>query len=178
MSDSITRAELRQKLQGWIPAALDADEVVNAVALALHEQPRPVELDLLDPNTLFAWRSEDVPVIEPALRVLGELVAAGFAPSMLGVTLVELVGFLIRLRRNRAKLQDPGQIAVLLALRDGPPGGLSATSIAEQLARSANPPLAGRNQVETVLDLLATPAKPERPHPLVAREGNLWKTLV
>jgi hypothetical protein len=178
----LTRSALREKILAWIPEGPESEDVVSGVVLAVIDpelRTRPMERDLLKPDTLYAWRSEDVPIVEPALRLLGELVAGGFvSPTFIGVGVVELVTVLIKLRRHRAAVRAPGEVAVLLCLRDGPPGGMSASGIAERLAREAKPALSGRAEVVRVLDELATPRQGTRPHALVERDGNLWKALV
>jgi len=182
MTENLNRRELKLKLEEWIPEGMDSEAVTAGVAGALlpaEDRTRPIERGLLGDDALYAWRSDDVPIVESALKSLGEVVASGLlAPAFLGLTLVELVTFLVRLRRNRARLTDPGLIAVLLLLKDGPPGGMSATDLAKGLERMASPPFAGRSEVERALDTLAAPKKGERPHPLVERDGNLWKSLV
>jgi hypothetical protein len=181
MSDEkISHDELTEKIRSWIAPGVDVKDAVDGVAAYLRgPQARPIERDLLDRKTLYAWSNEDAPIVEPALRVAGELVAGGFLnPTFVGVTLYELVTYLIRLRRNRARLTDPGQIAVLLALRDGPKGGMSATKITEVLTKSAPAPLSDVDAVEKVLDVLSTSDNEGRPHALVKCTGNLWSSLV
>jgi hypothetical protein len=152
---------------------------MSAVERALNPVTRPLERDLLDSKVRYAWRTEDVPIVESALKLLGELVAGGFlSPAFLGAGLVELVGLLIRLRKNRAAIRDPAQLAVLLALRDGPPGGMTALAVSKELAKADKPLVNGRSEVEKVLQTLATPEKDLRPQPLVQRIENTWKSLV
>jgi|SRR6266850_1840560 len=182
MAETLTRAELKQKIKKWIPKQADAEEVVSGVAIALtppKDRTRVLERGIGERGVRYAWSTKDVPVVESGLKLFGELLTGGtFSPKLLGMSVVELVTFLIRLRQNRARLTDPGLIAVLLILRDGPKSGMSATAIAKALAVQPKPPLSGRTEVEQALDTLATPKKGERPHPLVERDGNLWMTRV
>jgi hypothetical protein len=182
MSEMLTRDQLRERIESFIPPQTNADEVVAAVGLALTEPEavtRPIERDLLVKKRLYAWSEKDVPVVEPALRILGELVTGGFfSPKFIGVSIAEMVGFLIRLRTHRSKLDDPALIAVLLTLTTGPKGGLSASAIADRLAAEATAPLAGVTAVERALETLATPDGDDRPHALVERSGSVWKSLV
>jgi len=179
MTKNLTLAQFRAEFDQWIPSQAPTDEVIAGVASALSDRTRPIERGLGDSETLYAWSSEDVPVVQPALKLLGELISGGFlSPKFLGVALSELVAFLIKLRKNRAEIRDPKLIAVLLTLRDGPAGGMSASDIAAVLAKASNPPLTERNDVETALDDLATAGKHGRPHPLVERSSNLWRSRV
>lgn len=182
MDEMLTRLEIKRKLEPWLVEGLPADEIVKGVLVALEDSTkltRPIEKGILGDRAIYAWRSEDVPVVEPALRLLGELLAGGFvSPKALGVGIAELVTFLVRLRRERARVEDPKHIAVLLRLREGPSGGLSVTSLAEQLAELPDSPFEGRSDVERILEELATPAAGERPHALVERRGMLWRALV
>src|SRR5215510_11904185 len=138
MPKTLTRDELKQKIKKWIPKQVEADEVVSGVAIALtppEERTRVLERGIGERGVRYAWSTEDVPIVESALKLFGELLAGqALSPKFLGTTVVEAVTFLIRLRRNRARITDPGLIAVLLVLRDGPKSGMSATAISKALA--------------------------------------------
>lgn len=176
----ITQNQLREEVGPWVPAGLNADEVIEGVALALvprAERTLPLLPNPLKSNVLYAWSEDDASATKLGLSLLGELWQAlitGHAGLVsLGIAVKEAVCFLIDLKRHHVTVRDPLQIKILLLLRDAD-AGLSAEQIRARFGAGA-PPLA---DIERALDSLANAEAARGPRPLVRSDRMIWKLLV
>jgi hypothetical protein len=182
----ISGAKLLEMAAKAAPEGVDPNAVAFGIAMAItppEELVLPVEQDLLHwGKVIYAWHEEDASATDLALEVLPHILGV-FKPGpegliSLGVSLKELVAFLVNLHRHRVRIADPLKIAVLLKLRDSD-AGLTASQIAKRL-----PAIEGHNAPPSVLDVEAALHALENekaksgPKPLVRADGAIWKSLV
>jgi hypothetical protein len=176
----ITQKQLREEVAALVPTGIDADQVVEGVALALVPRSKrtlPLVVNPFKNDVLYAWSEDDASATKLALNLLFELGAALFTGHAglvnLGIGVKETVCFLIDLRRHHVTVRDPLQIKILLLLRDQDTG-LSAQEIRARFG-TGGPTL---GDIEHALHSLADAEAKGGPRPLVRSERTNWKILV
>jgi hypothetical protein len=175
----ISPSELRKEVEHLVPAGLNADDVIEGVALALvppSDRKLPLVRNPFRDNVLYAWSEDDASATKLALNLLGELAQALFAGHAsllnLGIATKEVVCFLIDLNRHHVQIRDPLQIKILMLLRDSDTG-LSADQMRTRLGSDVPLPT-----IEHALDALTQTVAKGGPRPLARRDRTIWKILV
>jgi hypothetical protein len=158
-----------------------SSEVVEAIAAGFSDpstQTRPIDTAPWEPGVVYAWRSEDADIVKAALETL-DGVAGLFSGNLVGVGvgLKDLLSFWVRLRRNRVRVAEPTQVAVLLKLRQHP-AGLTASALWKSLKDRSGQGGLSLDDVETSLAQLGRAESSVGPKQLVIADGQVWKSLV
>jgi hypothetical protein len=142
------------------------------------DQKRPIESGLGEAGIIYSWRTEDADIVKAALDLL-DGVAGLFNGDVasVGLGVKDLLTFWVRLRRNRARISDPKQVAVLVQLKKH---GAGSTSSALWKALRSKPGQQGLSldDVEDALRHLTQAPTAEGPKALVLADGEIWKCLV
>jgi hypothetical protein len=177
----VTLSDLRNEIAPLVPKDISPDEVAEGIALSLvppSERTYPLIKNYLREGTVYAWSSDDASVAKLTLGVLAEglgaLLKGDFGLITLGMSIKELVCFLMDLYRHYVTVRDPLQIKILMLLKDADPG-LSATQIQARLGGALAVPLM---EVETALQSLEKVESRAGARPLVRSDQLIWKILV
>ena len=178
---NVTLSDLRNEIAPLVPKDVSLDEVAEGIALSLvppAQRTYPLVKNLLKKDTLYAWSSDDASVAKLVLGVLAEGLAALLKGDVglvaLGMTVKELVCYLMDLYRHYVEVRDPLQIKILMLLKDAHPG-LSATQIQARFGGALGVPLV---EVEKALQSLEKVESRAGTRPLVRCDQLIWKILV
>jgi hypothetical protein len=150
-----------------VDASMRAACLDGALEVLALEKTRRLDESLNEKDTFYVVHEQDLKLLQDGVSVAVALIPV-FKPL---TTLPTLVGLLFRYRRKRARI-DGEQAAVLMCLRDAPPGGLKVADIPERL-QLANAITEARvlEVLNGLRDLLLSDGTRS---PFVAESGGYW----
>jgi hypothetical protein len=176
----LTLDQLRERISSAADGRDVSAETLDALAAGFYDPAatRPIERGLGEAGVVYAWRSEDASIVNAALEFLEGAFAAfqGDAKGA-GKELKSLVTFWVQLRRNRVRLADPKQVAVLLMLKEHP-AGMTASELWKALGASAGSGVFSLDDVEVALEKLGKGEAGTGAKQLVIADAQVWKCRV
>ena len=178
--ESFSLGQLRERIAGELGHSL-SDQVLDGLVSGFTDPDQrtyPVERGIGESGVIYAWRPEDADILKEATRVL-ERARGIFGQDLAacGLAIKDLLSFWVRLRRNRVRISDPVQVAVLLQLKMRE-DGLTASALWKLLDQKAGEGPVSLAQVETALAALEKGESAAGSKRLVLSNGELWQCLV